>query len=126
MSEKNYPNNIREARKARRLTMKQLGELIGAAESSVSQYETGKRQPDNEMLLRIAEALDTTVGYLLGAETEKAPAGEGERAVTEDDIKAAFWGGEDDLPEEAIAELWEDAKSYIAFKTEQMRKKRRK
>ena len=124
MAEKKCPNNIREARKTRKLTMKQLGELVGAAESSISQYETGKRQPDNEMLLKMAEALETTVGYLLGAETEKAPAGEGERTITENDIKAAFWGGERDLSPDEIDDLWEDARSYIAYKTEQMKKRR--
>jgi transcriptional regulator with XRE-family HTH domain len=53
------------------MTMKQLGAEIGVAESTVSQYETGKREPDNETLLRIGELFNVTVGYLLGAEEEK-------------------------------------------------------
>lgn len=61
-------NRIREIRKARGLTMKELGAAIGLAESTISQYETGKRQPDNETLLSLAEQLGVTVGYLLGAE----------------------------------------------------------
>lgn len=58
-------NNIRYVRKLRDMTMKELGARVDAAESTISQYETGKREPDNEMLLKIAEALDTTVDYLL-------------------------------------------------------------
>ena len=58
-------NNIRYVRKLRGLTMKELGERVGVGESSISQYETGKREPDNETLLKIAEALDTTVDFLL-------------------------------------------------------------
>ena len=66
-------NNIRAARKANGLTLKELGREIGVSESTVSQYETGKRQPDNEMLLRLAEALETTVSYLLSETEERKP-----------------------------------------------------
>ena len=65
------PNRIREVRKLNGMTMKQLGAEIGVAESTVSQYETGKREPDNETLLRIGELFNVTVGYLLGAEEPK-------------------------------------------------------
>ncbi len=61
-------NRIRELRKANGLTMKELGEIIGAAESTISQYETGKRQLGNETLLRLGEYFGVSVGYILGAE----------------------------------------------------------
>jgi len=70
--------NIRAARKAKGMTMKELGALIGTTESAVSYYETGKREPKYETLLMIAEALDTSVGYLMGYETKKAPTTDGE------------------------------------------------
>lgn len=72
-------NRVRELRQARKMTMKQLGEVLGVAESTISQYETGKRQMDNETLLRLGEFFDVTVGYILGAETKKAPTQEGEQ-----------------------------------------------
>lgn len=53
--------------------MKQLGEVLGVAESTISQYETGKRQPDNETLLRIGEFFGVTVGYILCAENGPVP-----------------------------------------------------
>lgn len=61
-------NNIRIARKAKGLTMKELGTRIGVAESTISQYENGKRQPDNNMLLLLARELFTTIDFLLGDE----------------------------------------------------------
>lgn len=67
-------NRIRELRQAHKMTMKELGRIVGVAESTISQYETGKRQPDNETLLRISEYFDVTAGYLLGAEPQKTPA----------------------------------------------------
>ena len=45
-------NRIREIRKKHGITMKQLGQELGLGESTISQYETGKRQPDNETLLK--------------------------------------------------------------------------
>lgn len=59
-------NRIRELRKQKKMTMKQLGQIVGLAESTISQYETGKRQPDNETLLRLGEYFDVSVEYLLG------------------------------------------------------------
>ncbi len=56
---------IRKKRKEKKLTIRQLASMIGCSESAVSQYETGKRCPDYEMLLKIAEALGTSVSYLL-------------------------------------------------------------
>jgi len=72
-------NRIRYLRKQRKLTMKQLGEVIDLAESTISQYETGKRQPDNETLLKLSEYFNVTVGYLLGVENEETPAEIGKR-----------------------------------------------
>ena len=60
-------NRIRELRKNRNLTMKELGNIVGLAESTISQYETGKRQPDNEVLLKMGEFFGVTVDYLLGS-----------------------------------------------------------
>lgn len=53
--------------------MKQLGEVLDLAESTISQYETGKRQMDNETLLKLGEYFDVSVGYILGAEERIMP-----------------------------------------------------
>ena len=57
---------IKEYRRARGLTAKQLAERVGVAESTMSLYENGKREPDFETLMRIAAALDASVDALLG------------------------------------------------------------
>lgn len=59
-------NRIRELRKQRGMTMKELGKVLDVAESTISQYELGKRQPDNETLLRLGEFFEVSVDYLLG------------------------------------------------------------
>ncbi len=59
-------NRIRELRKAEKLTMKQLGEIIGVSESTISLYETGKREPDQNTLLLIANHFHVSLDYLVG------------------------------------------------------------
>ena len=94
---------IRELRKKCGITMKELGEKIGVAESTVSQYETGKRQPDYETLLKLGEYFGVTVDFILGA--EKAPTAEGERNVSDDDIKFALFGGEGEITDAMFDEV---------------------
>lgn len=108
-------NRIRELRKQRKITMKQLGEIVGLAESTISQYENGKRQPDNETVFRLSEYFDVTVGYLLGV--EKAPTGSGERDIL-DEIDIAFYGD--------YKELTEDDKETVRDMVRVMRERRAK
>ena len=61
-------NRIRELRKKHKMTMKELGQALGLAESTVSHYETGRRDPDLETLLKMGELFNVSVGYILMAE----------------------------------------------------------
>ena len=62
---------IKTLRKQKKLTMKQLGSMIGVSDSTVSLYENDKRQPDNDTLCKLADALECTTDYLLGREIKK-------------------------------------------------------
>lgn len=67
---------LRILRKNKGLSMKELGEIIGVAESTISQYETGKREPDFETLLKLGEFFNVSVDYLLRGDSfseNKAP-----------------------------------------------------
>ena len=56
---------IRHYRKKKGLTMKELAALVGVTESTISLYETGKREPNFETLLKLGEILDCTSDELL-------------------------------------------------------------
>lgn len=58
--------NIKIARKRAQLTQKQLSELSNVAAVTIQQYETGKRQPQIEQLLKLADALHVTLEEILG------------------------------------------------------------
>lgn len=59
-------NNMRDLRKSRGLTMKDLGRIVGVSESTISLYETGKHEPDIITMGRIADALGVSVDELIG------------------------------------------------------------
>ena len=65
---------IRARRKEKRLTQKQLGELIGVSDRAVSRWENGIGLPDVEILLPLSKSLGVTVDELLtGEECKAAP-----------------------------------------------------
>ena len=57
---------IKELRKQKKITAKRLAEYLNVAESTMSLYENGKREPDYNTLIRIAEYLGVSLDYLLG------------------------------------------------------------
>ena len=66
-------DNLRTLRKEHQLSLKQLGEIIGVAESTMSLYETKKREPDQQTLKNIAKYFNVTTDYLLGLSENPAP-----------------------------------------------------
>ena len=57
---------IKEFRKAKKMTAKQLADQVNVAESTMCLYENGKRTPDYKTLYAISNELDITVQHLLG------------------------------------------------------------
>lgn len=59
---------VRHLRKAKGLTLDELGAAVGTVASQLSLVENGKREPKLGMLQRLAAALGVTIDELLGAE----------------------------------------------------------
>lgn len=88
--------NLRDIRKSRGITMKELGELVGVSESAIGNYEKGRRIPNYEMLLKLSEALNCSVGDFLAESStevskEKAPAPESRNGLSDSDMRLITW-----------------------------------
>ena len=59
---------LKELRKEKHLTQKQLAQMLDISESCYGGYEQGYREPDFKTLIKICKALDVTSDYLLGLE----------------------------------------------------------
>lgn len=59
-------DNLKCIRKTKGLSQEELAIKVGVVRQTISKWEKGLSVPDSEMLIEIAEALDTSVNVLLG------------------------------------------------------------
>lgn len=59
-------DRIREKRRIKGLTQRQLADLIGAKHNSVSDWENNKNKPDSNTIKLLMKALDVDANSLLG------------------------------------------------------------
>ena len=59
-------NTLAQLRKQKKLSQRNFAEAIGVSNGAVAMWETNKRQPDLEMLKKIAAFYDVSSDYILG------------------------------------------------------------
>lgn len=59
-------NRLRELRKNHGLTLKELGKKVSMHDNTLSQYETGKRNPSLKTWQQLADFYGVSVSYLQG------------------------------------------------------------
>ena len=64
-------NNIRRLRKRAGLTQAELSRRCNISQGALSGYETGKYEPDNTTLLRMADIFNVSVDEILGRNTQE-------------------------------------------------------
>jgi len=66
---RDFAVRLKEERELNKYTQKQMAEFLNIPLRTYKSYEAlgvNHREPDQELLLRMAEILETTVDYLLG------------------------------------------------------------
>lgn len=58
-------DNIKYLRLSKELTQEDLGKILNKTKNNISQYETGKREPDADTLKKIARYFNVSIDYLL-------------------------------------------------------------
>ena len=79
-------NNLKAARKAKRMTQTEVARYIGLAQSSYSAWENGTTKIDHASLLKLSDLFDVSIDYLLGNESEKPTAGSDELTKDEETV----------------------------------------
>lgn len=64
-------NRLKEIRQKNKLTLKELGCMVGMLDSTLSQYENEKRNPSKEIWEKLASYFNVSVPYLKGAYSKK-------------------------------------------------------
>ena len=68
-----FTTRLKKLRDELKLTQKELAEKVNLAQKTLSNYENGRREPDQETLIRIAKFFDVSIDYLLGYSDTKKP-----------------------------------------------------
>ncbi|MEG0703476.1 MAG: helix-turn-helix transcriptional regulator [Christensenella sp.] len=63
---------LKQLREAKNMTQVRLGIEVGASQETISGYEIDKAVPPADMLVKLADTLDTSVDYILGRTDVKA------------------------------------------------------
>lgn len=66
-------NRVRELRRRSGMMQKELAGIVGVARPTVSEWETGRKDPSGERLMKLAELFDVTTGVVLGYEDVPNP-----------------------------------------------------
>lgn len=91
---------------------------LGLSKSLLSDLKAGRKKGINaETAQKIADYFGVSVDRVLsGEDTKKAPTSEGERNLSDDDLKVAYFRGADPtLTKEDMDAMWEDAKAFRDF-----------
>jgi len=94
---------IRNARKALGLTQRQLAELLGVSNTSISNWEKDLSRPDADMIQKLCAALQLQPNDFYGAERHYA--------VSDEDIKFALFGGDGEITDA----MYDEVKRFAAF-----------
>ncbi len=54
-------NSMTDARKRKKLTQAELGQLVGVTQRAIAAYEAGERRPSPKVLSRLIDALDMSL-----------------------------------------------------------------
>ena len=64
-------NRIKELLNEKRMSQRELAELVGVDENTISRYVVGTRTPTPEYQKRVARALQENVDYVFGRSDER-------------------------------------------------------
>ena len=109
-------NRLKELRTKKHLTLKELGEQLGMPNNTLSQYETGKREPKLETWQKLADFFGVSVPYLQGIEPDFEKITERTKNIIVDVLQSAYFGNYAERLEKNAKELKKAISRYLSLK----------
>ncbi len=100
-----FAKRITDLREGKNLYQKDIAEIFKVEQATVSNWENGKRIPDSDMLIKLANFFSVSIDYLLGNDKEETNI---EKELKEKEAlkkalqKSGFMSGEEDLTDEEL------------------------
>ena len=102
-------NRFRELCDQKQISVYRACTDIGLNRSAVAKWKAGGK-PNGSTAARLAEYFGVTTDYLLGQSEEKQP-GSAPRAVSDEEIKFALFGGDGEITDA----MFDEVKQFAAF-----------
>ena len=102
---------IKALRKQAKLTQTELGDMLGVQKNAVSKWECGRvTDIPAGKIKAMAKIFDVPPSYLIDNEAEKPQPG-AEGGVSEEELKFALFGGDQEITDE----MFEEVRQFAAF-----------
>lgn len=113
-------NRIALLRKEFGFNQRELGIKLGVGQTTVSAWETGKNEPDNDSMHKMAQLFHCSIGYLMGYENNHQTRGQTQEQIIENlrqhqqEVELSKWEREEEyrrtgLTPEEIEEIVADS-----------------
>ncbi|MCR1993497.1 helix-turn-helix domain-containing protein [Bacillus subtilis] len=67
----NFSTKIKKLREEKKMKQQEVADKLGIARTTYASYEQGKREPDHETLIKIADYYNVTIDFLLREESQE-------------------------------------------------------
>jgi transcriptional regulator with XRE-family HTH domain len=100
---------LKQLRSERSLYQKDIANYLGIDRTTYVKYENGTSEPNNDMLLKLAEFFNVSTDYLL----EKTNKKDTDKNIipSDDDIKFALFNGDKEITDD----MYEEVKRFAQF-----------
>lgn len=82
-----FAERLKALRKGRGITQAQFSENFNISRGTIGMWETGRREPDFETAIRIADYFHVSVDYLIGRDEKEKPTPEAGGGLNEADLR---------------------------------------
>lgn len=96
--------NLKKSRESKGFTQNQVAEILGISDGTYKNYEQGKREPNGDMIVKLANLYNVTTDYLLGRDdTSPNPV----EMLSNDKLEQSLIDGYFKLPKEVRIKILE-------------------
>lgn len=88
---KTFGQRLRHLRRTNDIYQKELAKKIGVADSTISMYERGEREPSIEIMNQLADLFNVPLDYLMGRMDDETFEREKEKSILDDEDFNAFY-----------------------------------
>ena len=110
---------LRKLRQKQGLTQEEMAKVLGYSRQRYNFYETGKREPDNETIVKLADFFEVSTDYLLG--TTDDPTSPTKEKDPLEGLKFALWGHGD-----VTDEMLDDVRNFALYIEQKKKEKEQK